>query len=145
MLGMGNNWDGDADSFAAHICSISDTCLRFPVGSGYAYSNLGIDLAGYVLQAVSSRSRTMTPRKPKSGWTRLNRQRVAALEAQGRMTDAGRRAVEVAKANRSWTIYDAVEDLTEPSAWRLPSPTLPGPAPHGTASRRRLASRCCGG
>ena len=26
----------------------------------------------------------MTRRKPKSGWTRLNRQRVAALEAQGR-------------------------------------------------------------
>ena len=57
----------------------------------------------------------MTPRKPKSGWTRLNRQRVAALEAQGRMTDAGRRAVEVAKANGSWTIYDAVEDLSEPA------------------------------
>lgn len=56
----------------------------------------------------------MTPRKPKSGWTRLNRQRVAALEAQGRMTDAGRRAVEVAKANGCWTIYDAVEDLIEP-------------------------------
>ena len=56
----------------------------------------------------------MTPRKPRSGWTRLNRQRVAALEAQGRMTDAGRRAVEVAKANGSWTIYDAVEDLLEP-------------------------------
>ena len=30
------------------------------------------------------------------------------------MTDAGRRAVEVAKANGSWTIYDAVEDLLEP-------------------------------
>jgi uncharacterized protein YdeI (YjbR/CyaY-like superfamily) len=56
----------------------------------------------------------MTPRKPRSGWTRLNRQRVAALEAQGRMTDAGRRAVEVAKANGSWTIYDSVEDLLEP-------------------------------
>jgi uncharacterized protein YdeI (YjbR/CyaY-like superfamily) len=56
----------------------------------------------------------MTPRKPRSGWTRLNRQRVAALEAQGRMTDAGRRAVEVAKANGSWTIYDSVEDLVEP-------------------------------
>ena len=56
----------------------------------------------------------MTPRKPKSGWTRLNRQRVAALEAQGRMTDAGRRAVEVAKANGWWTIYDSVEDLLEP-------------------------------
>jgi uncharacterized protein YdeI (YjbR/CyaY-like superfamily) len=56
----------------------------------------------------------MTPRKPKSGWTRLNRQRVAALEAQGRMTDAGRRAVQVAKATGWWTIYDAVEDLFEP-------------------------------
>ena len=56
----------------------------------------------------------MTPRKPRSGWTRLNRRRVAALEAQGRMTDAGRQAVEVAKGNGSWTIYDAVEDLVEP-------------------------------
>jgi uncharacterized protein YdeI (YjbR/CyaY-like superfamily) len=56
----------------------------------------------------------MTPRKPKSGWTRTNRRRVDALEAQGLMTDAGRRAVEVAKANGWWTIYDAVEDLVEP-------------------------------
>jgi uncharacterized protein YdeI (YjbR/CyaY-like superfamily) len=56
----------------------------------------------------------MTPRRPKSAWTRLNRQRAAVLEAQGRMTDAGRRAVEAAKANGWWTIYDSVEDLTEP-------------------------------
>ena len=56
----------------------------------------------------------MTPRKPKSGWTRLNKQRVAALETQGRMTDAGLRAVEAAKANGWWTIYDSVEDLLEP-------------------------------
>jgi uncharacterized protein YdeI (YjbR/CyaY-like superfamily) len=56
----------------------------------------------------------MTPRKPKSSWTRLNRDRCAALEAQGRMTDAGRRAIEVAKANGWWTAYDAVEDLVEP-------------------------------
>lgn len=56
----------------------------------------------------------MTPRKPKSGWTRRNRERVAAMDSQGRMTDAGRRAVETAKANGWWTIYDAVEDLIEP-------------------------------
>jgi uncharacterized protein YdeI (YjbR/CyaY-like superfamily) len=56
----------------------------------------------------------MTPRKPKSGWTRLNRRRVAAMEAEGRMTPAGRRAVEAAKANGTWTIYDVVEDLLEP-------------------------------
>src|SRR5262245_5146740 len=56
----------------------------------------------------------MTPRKPKSGWTRLNRRRVEAMEAQGRMTAAGRRAVETAQANGWWTIYDPVEDLIEP-------------------------------
>ena len=56
----------------------------------------------------------MTPRKAKSTWTRLNRQRIADLEAQGLLTDAGRRAVEVAQANGWWTILDPVEDLVEP-------------------------------
>jgi CubicO group peptidase (beta-lactamase class C family) len=50
---VGNNWDADATSFETHIRSISDTWLRFPVGAGYAYSNLGIDLAGYILQTVT--------------------------------------------------------------------------------------------
>jgi uncharacterized protein YdeI (YjbR/CyaY-like superfamily) len=56
----------------------------------------------------------MTPRKPKSGWTRLNRRRVASMEEAGLMTDAGRRAVEIAQQNGWWTMYDAVEDLVEP-------------------------------
>jgi len=56
----------------------------------------------------------LTPRKPKSGWTRLNRRRVADMEAAGLMADAGRRSVEVAKGNGWWTIYDPVEDLVEP-------------------------------
>jgi uncharacterized protein YdeI (YjbR/CyaY-like superfamily) len=56
----------------------------------------------------------MTPRKPKSSWTRLNRRRAAAMEAAGLMTDAGRRAIAAAQANGWWTIYDAVEDLVEP-------------------------------
>lgn len=56
----------------------------------------------------------LTPRKAKSTWTRLNRQRVADMEAAGLMRDAGRRAVEVAQANGWWTILDPVEDLIEP-------------------------------
>ena len=56
----------------------------------------------------------LTPRKPKSTWTRLNRKRVADMEATGLMTAAGRRAVDVAKANGWWTILDPVEDLVEP-------------------------------
>lgn len=56
----------------------------------------------------------MTPRKAKSSWTRLNRQRAAAMEEQGRMTAAGRRAIAIAQANGWWTILDPVEDLIEP-------------------------------
>lgn len=56
----------------------------------------------------------MTPRKAKSSWTRLNRQRVADMEAAGLMTDAGRRAVEAAQRNGYWTLADSVEDLIEP-------------------------------
>lgn len=58
----------------------------------------------------------MTPRKAKSSWTRLNRERFARMEAAGLMTDAGRRAADVAKSNGYWTIYDQVEDLVEPPA-----------------------------
>jgi len=50
---VGNNFDLAPVSFDEHIKSISDTWLRFPVGTGYAYSNLGISLAGYILQKVS--------------------------------------------------------------------------------------------
>jgi uncharacterized protein YdeI (YjbR/CyaY-like superfamily) len=38
----------------------------------------------------------------------------AVEEAAGRMTDAGRRAIETAKANGWWTLMDSVEDLVEP-------------------------------
>jgi CubicO group peptidase (beta-lactamase class C family) len=49
---IGNNNELDPGDFDDHVRSISDTWLRFPVGTGYAYSNLGIDLAGYILETV---------------------------------------------------------------------------------------------
>ncbi len=51
---FGSNWD-DRNDFGRHIESISETWLRYPVGYRYAYSNLGIDLAGYILQEISGR------------------------------------------------------------------------------------------
>jgi CubicO group peptidase (beta-lactamase class C family) len=48
---VGNNYDPAFPSFEAHVRSISQTWLRFPVGERYRYSNLGFDLAGYILQA----------------------------------------------------------------------------------------------
>ncbi|MCF7220745.1 serine hydrolase domain-containing protein [Marilutibacter chinensis] len=45
----GNNYEPQSPSFEAHVRSISDTWLRFPVGERYRYSNLGYDLAGFIL------------------------------------------------------------------------------------------------
>lgn len=56
----------------------------------------------------------ITPRKPKSSWTRLNRQRFADMEKAGLMTAGGRRVAEIARANGYWTLYDSVEDLIDP-------------------------------
>ena len=44
----------------------------------------------------------ITPRRPKSNWSQRNVDLVATLEQQGRMTDAGRAAVEAARADGRW-------------------------------------------
>ena len=54
------------------------------------------------------------PRRPSSGWAATNKARLILLEERGLMTEAGRRAVEVAKANGSWTVLDNAEALREP-------------------------------
>jgi len=50
---IGSNFDNNPHTFQEHIESISDTWLRYPVGYHFAYANLGIDLAGYILQKQS--------------------------------------------------------------------------------------------
>jgi CubicO group peptidase (beta-lactamase class C family) len=52
---IGNNFDPAFPDFETHVKSISQTWLRYPVGERYSYSNLGIDLAGYILQTVSNK------------------------------------------------------------------------------------------
>jgi uncharacterized protein YdeI (YjbR/CyaY-like superfamily) len=54
------------------------------------------------------------PRKPGSGWARTNKRRIERLEQEGRMEPAGRRLIEAAKADGSWTLLDDVEDLIVP-------------------------------
>lgn len=58
--------------------------------------------------------RLFTPRNPKSPWSRINKEKVARLAAQGRMAAAGMKLVEGAKADGSWNIYDEIEDLVVP-------------------------------
>mgnify|MGYP001821860561 CR=1 FL=1 len=55
-----------------------------------------------------------SPRRKGSLWARTNKARVERLEAEGRMTDAGRAAIERARADGSWSVLEPVEDLVVP-------------------------------
>jgi CubicO group peptidase (beta-lactamase class C family) len=50
---VGSNYDSRPHTFSEHILSIPSTWLRYPVGYRYSYSNLGVDLAGYILENQS--------------------------------------------------------------------------------------------
>ena len=54
------------------------------------------------------------PRKADSGWSRPNKTRIERLMADGRMAPAGLAKIEAAKADGSWTLLDAVENLEVP-------------------------------
>ena len=54
------------------------------------------------------------PRKPGSGWSRVNKERVDRMTAAGLMRPAGQAVIDAAKADGSWTLLDAVEDLDIP-------------------------------
>jgi len=56
-----------------------------------------------------------TPRKPKSVWSKLNKQYVEELIDQKLMTDAGLTKILAAKQDNSWTILDAIEALVIPA------------------------------
>jgi len=58
-----------------------------------------------------------TPRKPKSGWSALNKRRVEALVKAGLMTAAGQAKIDVAKASGAWAALDQIESLTLPPAF----------------------------
>jgi uncharacterized protein YdeI (YjbR/CyaY-like superfamily) len=71
-----------------------------------------------------------SPRRPGSVWTRNNKQRVARLEAEGRMEPAGRAQVEAARASGTWTLMDDVEDLVVPDDLAEALAASPGAREH---------------
>ena len=54
------------------------------------------------------------PRKPKTGWSRINKAKIARLSRDGRMAPAGKAKVAAAIDDGSWTLLDAVENLEIP-------------------------------
>ena len=53
-------------------------------------------------------------RKPKSIWSKINKDKVQELIDKNKMTKAGFESIEVAKKNGSWTILDEVDELIIP-------------------------------
>lgn len=54
-------------------------------------------------------------RSPKSNWSRVNKLKVEKLVAQGLMTEAGFKIIELARQNGTWTALDEVENITIPA------------------------------
>ncbi|MEM9482626.1 MAG: YdeI/OmpD-associated family protein [Cyanobacteria bacterium P01_F01_bin.116] len=56
----------------------------------------------------------LSPRRPKSPWSKLNKDRVTKMLDQGLITPAGQAKIDQAKADGSWTFLDDVEALIIP-------------------------------
>lgn len=72
------------------------------------------------------RVQRFSPRRPGSGWSRSNKDRVARLEHQGRLESAGRAVIEAARADGSWQLFDSVEALEVPDDLAAALVSFPG-------------------
>jgi len=70
-------------------------------------------------------ARWISPRRRGSTWSRLSKRRAARVEAAGQMTEAGRGAIERAKADGTWTALDDVENLVVPTDLEAALDALP--------------------
>ena len=67
----------------------------------------------------SSSIQYFSKRKPKSIWSKINKEIVQELIENNSMTKAGFESIEIAKQNGSWTILDEVEELVIPDDLEL--------------------------
>lgn len=56
----------------------------------------------------------LAPRKKGSVWATSNKERVARMTAEGRMLETGRRTIDRAHQDGTWTILDPVDAMIEP-------------------------------
>lgn len=55
-----------------------------------------------------------TPRKPGSGWSRVNKERIERLMEQDQIAPPGLAAIELAKKDGSWDLLNEIDALVEP-------------------------------
>jgi uncharacterized protein YdeI (YjbR/CyaY-like superfamily) len=61
----------------------------------------------------------ISPRNPKSRWSKINKDKISKLEEQGRIQPSGYQSIAIAKENGSWNALDDVEKLILPDDFRL--------------------------
>ena len=66
----------------------------------------------------SSWRQRFSPRRPAAAWSKINRELVEQLTAQGRMTPAGQAAVDLAKRTGTWSALADAQDGVVPEDLR---------------------------
>ncbi len=61
----------------------------------------------------------MSPRRPKSAWSKVNREKVERLIAAGRMAAPGLAKIELARQSGTWDSLTAVDALEEPDDLKI--------------------------
>ena len=64
-------------------------------------------------------------RKPTSAWSKVNKEKVARLLAEGRMTEAGLPSIATAQQNGSWALFDEAAALLLPADLELALQKVP--------------------
>ena len=59
-----------------------------------------------------------TPRKPRSTWSRVNRERAAKMTGQGLMTEHGQALIDLAKATGTWQAVSGADSSVIPLTCR---------------------------
>ncbi len=83
------------------------------------------------------------PRKPRTGWSRPNKERVARLSAAGLIAEAGQAKIDAAQQDGSWSALDAVEALESPArsrGWPWPPTHLRLPTSRPSRARPSVRS-----
>ena len=57
----------------------------------------------------------ISPRNPKSSWSKINKDKVKILDAKGLIHPNGYKMIEIAKQTGTWTALDDVENIILPS------------------------------
>jgi uncharacterized protein YdeI (YjbR/CyaY-like superfamily) len=76
----------------------------------------------------SSWRQRFSPRRPGAAWSKVNRELVEQLIAQGRMTPAGQAAVDLARRTGTWSVLADAQDGVVPDDLRAALDAEPGAA-----------------